>query len=133
MQVIGLSDGEQNSIFKVLAAILWLGNVEFVDNGEGNAAIADTGVTDFAAYLMEVDTQQLQKVLQSRIMETTRGGRRGKPRFLSSEVSKQRADGQDPYTRYLSMSPKRHLVETPSRKPYTTTYSTGLSVESMSR
>lgn len=78
MQVIGLSDSEQNSIFKVLAAILWLGNVEFVDNGEGNAAIADTGVTDFAAYLLEVDTNQLQKVLMSRIMETTRGGRRGR-------------------------------------------------------
>jgi myosin-1 len=78
MQVIGLSDGEQNSILKVLAAILWLGNVEFVDNGEGNAAIADPGVIDFAAYLMEVEASQLQKVLLSRIMETTRGGRRGK-------------------------------------------------------
>lgn len=133
MQVIGLSDGEQNSIFKVLAAILWLGNVEFVDNGEGNAAIADTGVTDFAAYLMEVDTQQLQKVLQSRIMETTRGGRRGKSAFSSSQVSRQLTNGQDPYTKYLSMSPKRHLVETPSRKHYTITCSTGLSVESMSR
>jgi myosin-1 len=77
MQVIGLSDGEQNSILKVLAAILWLGNVEFVEGDDGNAAISDPGVTDFAAYLMEVDTKQLQKVLMSRIMETSRGGRRG--------------------------------------------------------
>lgn len=77
MNVIGLSNDEQNSIFRVLATILWLGNVEFVEGDDGNAMIADTGVTDFAAYLMEVDSTQLQKVLLSRIMETTRGGRRG--------------------------------------------------------
>lgn len=78
MQVIGLTDQEQNSIFKVLATILWLGNVDFVEGDDGNAAIADTGVTDFAAYLMEVEPKQLQKVLLSRIMETQRGGRRGR-------------------------------------------------------
>jgi len=77
MNVIGLSNDEQNSIFRVLATILWLGNVEFVEGDDGNATIADTGVTDFAAYLMEVDPAQLQKVLLSRIVETTRGGRRG--------------------------------------------------------
>lgn len=77
MDIIGLSTDEQNSIFRTLAIILWLGNVEFIDGDDGNAAIADTGVTDFAAYLMEVDPKQLQKVLLSRIMETQRGGRRG--------------------------------------------------------
>lgn len=77
MDVIGLTPAEQNSIFKVLATILWLGNVDFVEGDDGNAAIADTGVTDFAAYLMEVEPKQLQKVLLSRIMETQRGGRRG--------------------------------------------------------
>jgi myosin-1 len=77
MQVIGLTANEQNSIFKVLATILWLGNVEFVEGDDGNATVADPGVTDFAAYLMEVDPAQLQKVLLTRIMETQRGGRRG--------------------------------------------------------
>ena len=81
MNVIGLSNDEQNSNFRVLATILWLGNVEFVEGDDGNATIADTGVTDFAAYLMEVDPAQLQKVLLSRIMETTRGGRRGQLGF----------------------------------------------------
>jgi myosin-1 len=77
MNVIGLSADEQNSIFKVLATILWLGNVEFVEGDDGNAMITDTGVTDFAAYLMECDPTQLQKVLLNRVMETQRGGRRG--------------------------------------------------------
>ncbi|TEB38809.1 microfilament motor [Coprinellus micaceus] len=61
----------------MLAVILWLGNVQFQDNDEGNSAIADTGVTDFVAYLMEVDPAVVQKALTTRVMETTRGGRRG--------------------------------------------------------
>ncbi|KAF5323389.1 hypothetical protein D9611_005601 [Ephemerocybe angulata] len=77
MQVIGLSADEQHEIFKMLAIILWLGNVQFEENDEGNSAIADTGVTDFVAYLMEVDPATVQKVLTIRVMETTRGGRRG--------------------------------------------------------
>ena len=77
MQVIGLSEHEQNEILKLLAVILWLGNVQFQENDEGNSSIADTGVTDFVAYLMEVDSEQVQKVLTTRVIETTRGGRRG--------------------------------------------------------
>lgn len=79
MQVIGLSADEQNSIFRVLATILWLGNVNFVEGDDGNAQISDTGVTDFVAYLMECDGAQVQKVLLNRVMETQRGGRRGEP------------------------------------------------------
>lgn len=77
MQVVGLSAEEQHEIFKMLAIILWLGNVQFEENDEGNSAIADSGVTDFVAYLMEVDATVVQKVLTTRVMETTRGGRRG--------------------------------------------------------
>ncbi|KAH9081941.1 P-loop containing nucleoside triphosphate hydrolase protein [Lactarius deliciosus] len=40
-------------------------------------AISDTGVTDFIAYLMDVDGAQVQKVLTSKVVETQRGGRRG--------------------------------------------------------
>jgi myosin-1 len=77
MQVIGLSEQEQNEILKMLSVILWLGNVQFQENDEGNSSIADTGVTDFVAYLMEVDSEKVQKVLTTRVVETTRGGRRG--------------------------------------------------------
>ena len=77
MQVIGLSDYEQSEIFRMLATILWLGNVQFQENDDGNSGIADTGVTDFVAYLLEVDAALVQKALTIKVMETQRGGRRG--------------------------------------------------------
>lgn len=77
MQVIGLSAHEQSEIFRMLAIVLWLGNVQFQEMDDGNSSIADTAVTDFVAYLMEVDASLVQKVLTTRVMETQRGGRRG--------------------------------------------------------
>ncbi|KAJ6503228.1 P-loop containing nucleoside triphosphate hydrolase protein [Mycena vitilis] len=77
MQVIGLSREEQTEIWRMLAIILWLGNVQFSEMDDGNSTIADTGVTDFVGYLMEVDAALVQKVLTSKIVETQRGGRRG--------------------------------------------------------
>ncbi|KAJ7897177.1 P-loop containing nucleoside triphosphate hydrolase protein [Mycena olivaceomarginata] len=77
MQVIGLGPDEQTEIFRMLAIILWLGNVQFSEMDDGNSTIADTGVTDFVGYLMEVDAATVQKVLTSKIVETQRGGRRG--------------------------------------------------------
>jgi len=43
---------------------------------DGNATIADTSVTDYIAYLMEVDSARVQKVMTTKVMETQRGGRR---------------------------------------------------------
>jgi myosin-1 len=77
MKVVGMTDQEQTSILRVLATILWLGNVTFAEGSDGNAVVADTDVTDFVAYLMEAQPDQVVKVLTTRIMETTRGGRRG--------------------------------------------------------
>lgn len=77
MQVIGLSPEEQSEIFRMLAIVLWLGNVQFEEKDDGNSQISDTGVTDFVGYLMEVDPATVQKVLTSKIVETQRGGRRG--------------------------------------------------------
>ncbi|RDB29666.1 Myosin-1 [Hypsizygus marmoreus] len=77
MGIIGLSQDEQTEIFRMLAVILWLGNVQFEEMDDGNSKIADVGVTDFVAYLMGVDSDLVQKVLTSKIVETQRGGRRG--------------------------------------------------------
>ena len=41
MGVIGLQKHEQDEIFKMLAIILWLGNIVFVEDDSGNAAISD--------------------------------------------------------------------------------------------
>ena len=77
MQVIGLSEQEQTEIFRMLAIILWLGNVQFAEKDDGNSEVADTGVTDFVAYLMETESALVGKVLTTKVVETQRGGRRG--------------------------------------------------------
>jgi myosin I len=63
MQTIGISQQEVDDIFKVLAAVLWLGNVQFVENNEGNAQIGDEGVPTYVAYLMDVDGAMVDKAL----------------------------------------------------------------------
>jgi myosin-1 len=77
MRIIGLSNQEQNEIFRMIAVILWLGNVNFHEMDDGNSAISDTTITDFIAHLIEVDSGMVEKVLTSRVVETQRGGRRG--------------------------------------------------------
>ncbi|KAK0660917.1 Myosin-1 [Lasiodiplodia hormozganensis] len=77
MKIIGMSQEEQDNVFRMLSTILWLGNVTFVENDEGNAAISDQSVVDFVAYLLEVDSAHVNKALTQRVMETSRGGRRG--------------------------------------------------------
>ncbi|KAK4691142.1 hypothetical protein P7C71_g5798, partial [Lecanoromycetidae sp. Uapishka_2] len=77
MKIIGLSQGEQDNIFRMLATILWLGNVTFREDDSGNATIADQSVVDFVAYLLEVESAHVNKALTIRIVETARGGRRG--------------------------------------------------------
>ncbi|EEH46923.2 myosin-1 [Paracoccidioides brasiliensis Pb18] len=77
MRIIGLSQAEQDNIFRILSAILWLGNMQFVEDDSSNASITDQSVVDFVAYLLEVDSAQVSKALTLRILETARGGRRG--------------------------------------------------------
>lgn len=77
MNVIGLEQAEQDNIFRILAAILWIGNISFVENEEGNAAVRDEGVTNFVAYLLEVNAEILIKSVTERIIETSHGMRRG--------------------------------------------------------
>lgn len=77
MNVIGLAQAEQDSIFRMIAAILWLGNTQFSEDKDGNAQVADSSVTDYVGYLLEVDGAALHRALTIRIMETMRGMRRG--------------------------------------------------------
>ncbi|CAN6665085.1 myosin-5 [Trichomonascus vanleenenianus] len=77
MEIIGLGKHEQDEILRLLAAILWIGNVDFVENDEGNAKIRDESVPNFVAYLLSVDAEAIERALTLRIVETSRGGRRG--------------------------------------------------------
>jgi myosin-1 len=78
MKTIGLSKAEQDNIFRMLAAVLWVGNITFVENDQGGVDITDQSVVDFVAYLLEVEASHVNKALTVRIVETARGGgRRG--------------------------------------------------------
>ncbi|EMC94973.1 hypothetical protein BAUCODRAFT_73113 [Baudoinia panamericana UAMH 10762] len=77
MKVIGMTQQEQDQIFRMLAAVLWIGNVSYVEDDAGNAAVHDQSVIDFVAYLLEVESPHVNKALTTRIIETSRGGRRG--------------------------------------------------------
>lgn len=77
MNVIGITEEEKDQIFRILASILWIGNITFTEDEEGNAAIADTSVTDFVAYLLQVDAPTLCKSIIERTIQTFHGMRRG--------------------------------------------------------
>lgn len=77
MMTIGIDESEQDEIFRILSAILWIGNISFAENEEGNATVQDTSVTDFVAYLLQVNSETLINSITERIMETNHGMRRG--------------------------------------------------------
>ncbi|RMZ87622.1 hypothetical protein DV736_g5151, partial [Chaetothyriales sp. CBS 134916] len=78
MKIIGLAKAEQDNIFRMLAAILWTGNISFRENDQGGVDLGDQSVVDFLAYLLEVESSHVSKALTVRIVETARGGgRRG--------------------------------------------------------
>jgi myosin-1 len=73
MKIIGLSQAEQDEIFRMLAAVLWTGNIQFVEDKDGYAAVADQSVVDFLAYLLEVDPAHVIQAITIRIL-TPRNG-----------------------------------------------------------
>lgn len=73
MKIIGLSQAEQDNIFRMLSAVLWTGNLVFREDDNGYAAVSDQSVVDFLAYLLEVDPAQLVHAITIRIL-TPRNG-----------------------------------------------------------
>jgi len=73
MKIIGLSQAEQDNIFRMLAAVLWTGNLVFREDDNGYAAVSDQSVVDFLAYLLEVDSNALVNAITIRIL-TPRNG-----------------------------------------------------------
>jgi myosin-1 len=73
MKVIGLTQPEQDQIFRMLAAVLWIGNIQFQEGQDGYAEVADRSVVEFVAYLLEVTPEQVIHAITIRIL-TPRNG-----------------------------------------------------------
>ncbi|KAF7532329.1 hypothetical protein G7054_g8084 [Neopestalotiopsis clavispora] len=73
MKIIGLSQAEQDEVFRMLAAILWTGNITFVEGDDSFAQVADQSVVDFLAYLLEATPEQVVKAITIRVL-TPRSG-----------------------------------------------------------
>lgn len=73
MRIIGLSQAEQDQIFRMLATILWTGNIQFAEDKDGYATVADQSVVDFVAYLLDVDSDDVIKAITIRILTPKNG------------------------------------------------------------
>jgi myosin I len=70
MGVMGLTAQQQKSVFKVLAAILTLGNLEFAQNDKDEAYITNADELGWVAYLLEVEEQEAQNSIVLRTIES---------------------------------------------------------------
>ncbi|KAE9368646.1 myosin-5 [Stipitochalara longipes BDJ] len=68
MRIIGLSQTEQDEIFRMLAAVLWTGNIGFREDKDGNAEVVDESVVNFLAYLLEVEPAAVVQAITIRII-----------------------------------------------------------------
>ncbi|ETS82161.1 Myosin-1 [Pestalotiopsis fici W106-1] len=73
MKIIGLTQAEQDEVFRMLAAILWTGNITFIEGDDSFAQVADQSVVDFLAYLLEATPEQVVKAITIRVL-TPRSG-----------------------------------------------------------
>lgn len=78
----GVDEEGRARIYQIVAAILHLGNIEFEespDDTRGGCRVRETSreALNNASSLLGVDVDQLQQCLQSRVMQTNKGGYKG--------------------------------------------------------
>ncbi|RKP16670.1 hypothetical protein ROZALSC1DRAFT_17329 [Rozella allomycis CSF55] len=74
MDICGFSKEEISCIFELVAGILHLGNIDFIEHGNG-AVVRDPDTLSFPSYLLGIKENELSKKLLSRIMNS--GSKRG--------------------------------------------------------
>ncbi|XP_076236580.1 unconventional myosin-Ie [Calliopsis andreniformis] len=73
LSVMGISDSEVTDIFRLVAGILHIGNIQFAENGN-YSQVANKQCLDFPAYLLQISADQLACKLTSREFESKWGG-----------------------------------------------------------
>ncbi|XP_041967464.1 unconventional myosin-If [Alosa sapidissima] len=74
MQVIGIPQEHQVQVLQIIAGILHLGNITFIEQGN-YAQVESTDLLEFPAYLLGIDSGRLQEKLTSRKMDSKWGGK----------------------------------------------------------
>ncbi|XP_072554883.1 myosin VIb isoform X4 [Paramormyrops kingsleyae] len=81
MKKIGLDDAEKLNLFRVVAGVLHLGNIDFEDTGStsGGCTLKNTSspTLEYCAELLGLDQEDLKVSLTTRVMLTTSGGTKG--------------------------------------------------------
>lgn len=74
-----MTSPEIDAVFRVLSGILALGNVTYLGGEEAGdgVTIAEPYVVQLVADLLNVDKENLEQLLTSRVYDTGGGGRRG--------------------------------------------------------
>ena len=87
---VGFSDSEQDAIKSVVAAILHLGNIQFVAKGDDASDVADKEPLRIAAKLLKVSEADLESALVVRTMSTGRRSSVYKITLNAAEASNNR-------------------------------------------
>lgn len=79
---LGLAEQERLQIYTMVAAVLHLGNVQFEENPEdtrGGCRVAKSKEKSLvvASKLLGIDPGELTQALESRVMQSSRGGVKG--------------------------------------------------------
>ncbi|XP_071442826.1 unconventional myosin-Ie-like [Hetaerina americana] len=77
MTVMGITEYEQSCILKVVAGVLHLGNINFIEKGN-YAEIADESCLEFPAFLFEINKENLSSKLTSRLFDSKWGAQSDK-------------------------------------------------------
>uniref|UniRef100_A0A8D2LX86 Unconventional myosin-VI n=1 Tax=Varanus komodoensis TaxID=61221 RepID=A0A8D2LX86_VARKO len=81
MKKIGLDDGEKLDLFRVVAGVLHLGNINFEEAGSTSGGCTlknkSTQSLEYCAELLGLDQDDLRVSLTTRVMLTTAGGTKG--------------------------------------------------------
>ena len=72
--VMGIEGEEYNTILKMIAAVLHIGNIDFVEEG-AYAKVRDNSFLQYPAYLLGVDAALMEQKLCSHVMESRWGGK----------------------------------------------------------
>ncbi|XP_076066450.1 unconventional myosin-Ie-like isoform X2 [Oratosquilla oratoria] len=123
MSVMGMDKDRQMDILRIVAAILHMSNISFFEEGN-NAVIADHSYLEFPAYLLGINSEQLEAKLKGRTFYSHWGGKSEKVEVTNNVEQAQFA--RDAWAKSLYARMFDYVVKTVNKAMETD--STGLDI-----